>query len=152
MTIKLYNNKSRANKINKVLEDEASFTGEFIESTNMEGPSFTLDMESTALNNYNYAYIVDFNKYYFIVSKTIEEANIIRLNLAPDVLMTYKAQLVNCPAIISRASKLWNLYLQDAGRQTQQNQNTYIKEFPNSLDSISFILITAGSYQNIQNT
>ena len=150
MTIKLYNNKSRANKINKVLDNEASFTGEFIEDTSMEGPTFTLEVaDDTAFTNYNYAYIEEFEKYYFIVNKTIEEANIIRLNLAPDVLMTYKAQLVNCPAIISRASQLWNLYLQDSSRQTQQNQNTYIKEFPNALDSISFILITAGSYQNI---
>ena len=150
MTIKLYNNKSRANKVNKIIEDEATFNGSFIENTSIEAPTFTLTVsDATIFTNFNYAYIVEFEKYYFIIDKIIEENNIIRLKLAVDVLMTYKTQLMGCQAIISRASDLWNLYLQDSSRQTQQNQNTYVLEWPNSFDSYTFILTTLGGAQNL---
>lgn len=150
MTIKLYNNKSRANKITKVIEDEAIFTGEFIEDTSIEGPSFCLNVsDATILTNYNYAYIVDFNKYYFIINKTIEEGNIVRLSLAIDVLMTYKTELASCYATISRSSQMWNLYLQDQSRQTQQNNNTYVLEWPNGFNNYTYVLTTLGSAQNI---
>lgn len=150
MTIKLYNNTSRVNKINKNLTDEATYTGEFIENTSIENPSFCLEVaDDTIFTNYNYAYIEDFGKYYFIIDKTLEQNKIVRLTLAVDVLYTYKDEILLMNAIISRSSDLWNLYLQDSSRQTQQNQNTYVLEWPNGLNNTTFILTTLGSGQNI---
>lgn len=151
-TLKLYKSPNRRNKVNKTLTDELVITGELREDISEEGPVLTIERPSGVdINSYNYAYIDIHDAYYFIDDKVTQEGNLVRLYMSKDPLMTMKDKgLMNVAGIASRASNMWNLYLQDSSRQTQQNQNTYVFEFPNSLDAMSYILITSGSYQNLQ--
>jgi len=152
MILKLYKNKSRFNKINKTLTDELTITGYLREDLSDDGPVITIERPSGAdINAYNYAYIDIYDAYYFINSKTTQEGDLVRLYMSKDALMTHKDAIMGLSGIVSRSSNKWNLYLQDSSRQTQQNQNTYILEFPESLDAMSYILITSGSYQNLTN-
>ena len=152
MVLKLYKNHSRFNKINKTLTDELVINGYLREDMSDDGPVLTIERPSgTDINAYSYAYIDIYDAYYFINSKITQEGDLVRLFMSKDPLMTNKDAIMALSGIVSRASNKWNLYLQDSSRQTQQNQNTYVLEFPNSLDAMSYILITSGSYQNLTN-
>ena len=152
-TLKLYKSLNRRNKVNKTLTDELTITGELREDISDEGPVLTIERPSGVdIKAYNYAYIDIHDAYYFIDDKVTQEGNLVRLYMSKDPLMTMKDKgLMNVAGIASRASNMWNLYLQDSSRQTQQNQNTYIKEFPNAFNDLSFVMITSGSYVNLQN-
>lgn len=154
MVLKLYKNQSRFNKINKTLTDELTITGYLREDLSDDGPVITIERPGGGvdINDYKYAYIDIYNAYYFINSKTTQEGDLVRLYMSKDALMTHKDAIMGLSGIVSRSSNKWNLYLQDSSRQTQQNQNTYVFEFPESLDAMSYILITSGSYQNLSNS
>ena len=151
MTIDLLNTTDRTTKVSKGFTTiQTNISGEMRHSFNELSPSFEISISPSVLSNANYLYCHDNDKYYFI-TKTYPNKAFMVAECHEDVLMTYKEQIMALNCIVARASNKWNLYLQDSGRQTQQNQNTYVFEFPNSLDSLSYILITSGSYQNLTN-
>lgn len=149
MTIQLYTTADRNNKINKTLNPVGSaISGTLRDNFDELHPTFDINMNS--FSNANYLYCQDVNKYYFI-KRQYPNQGMMTIECEEDVLMTYKEQIMSLNCIVSRASKMWNLYLQDSSRQTQQNQNTYILEFPESFENFSYILTTTGSYQNVEN-
>ena len=149
MTIDLLNTTDRTTKISKTVTTiQSGITGEMRHSFNELSPVFELSITPSSLSGANYLYCHDTGKYYFI-TKTYPNKSFMIVECHEDVLMSYASQILSLNCIVSRSSKLWNLYLQDSSRQTQQNQNTYIKEFPNALDDLSFVMITSGSYQNV---
>lgn len=151
MIIDLLNTTDRTTKISKGFTTiQTGISGEMRHSFNELSPIFEISISPSVLSSANYLYCHETDKYYFI-TKTYPNKSFMIVECHEDVLMTYKEQIMSLNCIVARASNKWNLYLQDAGRQTQQNQNTYIFEFPNSLDALSYILITSGSYQNLTN-
>lgn len=52
---------------------------------------------------YNYAYIPQFNRYYFIDSITAESGSLQRLSMSCDALQSFKDELLSCYAIIESA-------------------------------------------------
>lgn len=148
MTIQLYTTTDRNNKINKNLVPVgSSISGTLRDSFDELHPVFEINMNS--FSGANYLFCQDLGKYYFI-TRQYPNKGMMTIECQEDVLMTYKEQIMNLNCIVSRSSKLWNLYLQDSSRQTQQNQNTYILEFPESFENFSFVMATTGSYQNVQ--
>ena len=112
MEIKLYNNLSDINVVGKHLTNEHTLTGSLRESCNVEAPEITI-ADSTALS-YNYAYIPDFDRYYFFSkAPTIISSNLVQLHLQVDVLESFKSEIRSCKGIISRQEHLYNTYLSD---------------------------------------
>ena len=112
MEIKLYNNLSDINVVGKHLTNEHTLTGSLRESCNVEAPEITI-ADSAALS-YNYAYIPDFNRYYFFSkAPTIISNNIVQLHLQVDALESFKNEIRACKGIISRQEHLYNTYLND---------------------------------------
>ena len=151
MTIDLLNTTDRTTKISKTVTTiQSGITGEMRHSFNELSPVFELSIMPSSLSEANYLYCHGTGKHYFI-TKTYPNKSFMIAECHEDVLMSYASEILSLNCIVSRSSKLWNLYLQDSSRQTQQNQNTYIKEFPNALNDLSFVMITSGSYQNLTN-
>ena len=88
MTILFYSVSDRKNRLSKTLGTATSLTGTLREPVSLTDPEILI--ESATVPAYNYAYISDLGRYYFIVSVVAEQYSIYRLRMHVDVLMSYK--------------------------------------------------------------
>ena len=104
MKLKIYNNNSNNNVINKniTLVNEIDF--------NLKVDNSILQ-PILILKNYkggNYCYIDEFKRYYFINDVRLLNGGLYELNLNVDVLMTYKNEIMNNPITTRKVIKLNN--------------------------------------------
>ena len=143
MTIKLYKTPSEVNKVTKVLNDELELTGELRESSSVITP--IIKIEDDDLTDYNYAYIPEFGRYYFITNITSVRNNLWEVAMRVDVLMTYATEIKANTAVIARNSNLWNLYYQDEQFKILNYETIQTKAFGYPLSPNSeIVLICAG--------
>ena len=88
MTILFYSVSDRKNRLSKTLGTATSLTGTLREPVSLTDPEILI--ESATVPAYNYAYISDLGRYYFIESVVAEQYSIYRLRMHVDVLMSYK--------------------------------------------------------------
>lgn len=145
MVIDLYINSSENNRVSKVLSGKFELTGTLRGETNVINPEILI--EHTNPTGYNYAYIPEFNRYYFINEFTSVRNGLWRVRLAVDVLETYKTQIKQMPAIIDKQQNKGNsnLYLNDGSYVIDSRSYNTILNFSGGFNNVGeFILITAG--------
>lgn len=145
MVIDLYINTSENNRVNKVLSSKFEMTGTLRGETNVVNPEILIEHANPT--GYNYAFIPEFNRYYFINEFTSVRNGLWRVRLAVDVLETYKTQIKQMPAIIDKQQnkKNSNLYLNDGSYVIDSRSYNTILNFSGGFnDGGKFILITAG--------
>lgn len=142
MEIHLYKNNSDNRNMSKSLLDEIAINGILKDSCEITNP--TILIEANNLSQYNYMYIPDFGRYYYINTIEVVRTNLWRLSCHVDVLMTYRASLLNLKGVISRQQNQYNLYLDDGELPIYQNTSTVTKVFPNKINGESYILTVAG--------
>ena len=132
MTIQFYKIADVANKINKRIPDTPALTiqGTLKDRCSMLDPVITI--ENSSVPDYNYAYIPEFNRYYFITEITSVRNNLWRISLKVDVLESFKTDILNLNCIVDK----------------QQNQS-----YSNNIDDGSYInkadsFIEIANYQN----
>lgn len=144
MNLKLYTNVSEKNCLGKTLINETDFQGVLREQSSIINP--IIRVQSTELPDFNYAYIPDFKRYYFIAGIRNMSTNIWELSLGVDVLESFRTQIKQNVAIISDTEST-NLTRYIEGEQWKVNvkNTTDIINFPNGLlENGEYILITAG--------
>ncbi len=99
MEIHLYKNYDEVNRINKTLTDEIILTGSLKDNANIMSPSI---MFETNITLYNYCYIPQFNRYYFIKDVIIVRNKAYIANMEVDVLMSFKNEILELSGIVSR--------------------------------------------------
>lgn len=144
MIVKLYQNKSQANKVDKDITEIASHSCNLKSETSAVNPVIML--ESVGFPHVNYAYIDEFDRYYFIDNVKNMRANIWEFSLRCDVLMSFKDDIRNATAIVSRQSNEFNLYLNDGTFKAFQNPQTQLLTFPNGFTNPSYVLLVAGAH------
>ncbi len=87
----LYKTLSPRNKVNKTLQNSTVINGAHIDKVDVLNPTITLS--TTTLLDFNYAYIEELNRYYFIERIDHIDANRAELYLSIDVLYTYKDEI-----------------------------------------------------------
>lgn len=145
MVIDLYINSSENNRVSKVLSGKFELTGTLRGETNVVNPEILI--EHTNPTGYNYAYIPEFNRYYFINEFTSVRNGLWRVRLSVDVLETYKTQIKQMPAIIDKQQNKGNsnLYLNDGSYVIDSRSYNTILNFSGGFNNAGeFILITAG--------
>lgn len=145
MVIDLYINSSENNRVSKVLSGKFELTGTLRGETNVINPEILI--EHTNPTGYNYAYIPEFNRYYFINEFTSVRNGLWRVRLTVDVLETYKKQIKQMPAIIDKQQNKGNsnLYLNDGSYVIDSRSYNTILNFSGGFNNGGeFILITAG--------
>ena len=145
MVIDLYINSSENNRVNKVLWDKFELKGTLRGETNVINPEILIEHANPT--GYNYAYIPEFNRYYFINEFTAVRNGLWRVRLAVDVLETYKTQIKLMPAIIDKQQNKGNsnLYLNDGSYVIDSRSYNTILNFSGGFNNGGkFILITAG--------
>lgn len=141
MTIDLYNNESPINKIDKSITLIAEATGYLRGESNIVSPSIRL--ESNALPVFNYAYIPDFGRYYFLKEIRAVRETIFDIVLSSDPLMSFNIGAVTGTLIETQNGG--SDYLEHRNFIRNVKSKTDILSFGSGLlDSGEYILITAG--------
>lgn len=143
MTITLYNNSSPPNFVNKTIVQVDSMEGTLRSPTSILDPVVTIERSNPV--GFNYAYIPEFNRYYYVTGISSETNRLIAIGMHVDVLMTYKTEIANMDAIIKRQENQYNLYLDDGIFKAYQNTKHKLIRFPNGFTEFSYILALAGN-------
>ena len=129
--IQCFWNKSDNNVVNKSIEAVVQLTGTFRNESEVVDPVILMDIDNP--NKFNYLYIPEFKRYYYVKDRVSVRNNIVEVSAHCDVLMTYKAQFLNLPAVISRNTHDYNVYLPDDQFSAMGYERVQIRKFPNSL-------------------
>lgn len=138
--------------IEKNLTSAQSYIGQARGEISIENPVITI-ISSVSLINFNYCFIEEFNRYYFIDSKKLVRNNVWEFTLSEDYLYTWRNSIYSWTVQLERAQKAGNvnMYLNDgalsqmAGNNyTQWNftdENGVARKFP---DEQYYYILTAG--------
>lgn len=126
MQIYLYVVSDDPDTMPKTLSDPVTVAGSVRDpSVDLMRPVITLT--GTPAGTYNYAYIPDFNRYYFVDPPVTERTGLVMLPMRIDVLQTYHDQIMSAPVILERSTDVFNADIADPRRQFYQDrQNQYI--------------------------
>ena len=103
MEIKLYLTEDSDTVMNKDLTLITTLYIQMRDTQNVSAPILILgEIEGVDLKTVNYAYIDEFKRYYFIRTITVGQNNIYTLAMECDVIETYKEDILNSSALISR--------------------------------------------------
>lgn len=99
LTIKLFITSDSDNVINKTLTDVATVTGDFNDSLDINSPVVRIGGLAD-VGEYNYCFIPELNRYYFINEYIIERASYFILYLECDLLMSYRPIILQLTGVV----------------------------------------------------
>ena len=99
MKVEFYHTTDNANTLNKTLQPIKTLDIIFRQAVNEVTPFILMNKDN--LTGSNYVHIPTFNRYYFISSVYNYTANLVRINLVTDLLMTYKDEILNSTVLIT---------------------------------------------------
>lgn len=148
MTIIFYKTLSKPNEINKVLQNSFTITGNFKTDTDIIKPIIkVLNITDFNIFDYNYCYISELKRYYFIEDITILADKLFFISLSLDVLYTYKNAILSSVGNISRYSQ-----------NVQSSKKDTIEDFieneillTNPFSETGTMVMTALNGQEVQN-
>lgn len=144
-TISLFKTASENNRVVKVLTDEKQLSGELRNQTSVLNPTIRIESADN-ISGYNYCYISEFGRYYYITDIVSVRTNCWVISLRCDVLMSYKDEIQSMNAILNNTQETGlSNYLSGPNWVSSVKTKTDIKVFPSGLsEQGEFILITAG--------
>ena len=145
MEIIFYNNMSDNRTIRKKLLSDFTVSGTLRDTCSIMYPVITI--ESSSVFRYNYAYIPDFRRYYFIKNITSFRTNLWTVEFEVDPLMSFKGDILAMQVVVDKQSSqsIGDEYIDDGSLVTDNNTCTSIYNFSNGFnDNGEYILITAG--------
>ena len=144
-TISLFKTDSENNRVVKVLTDEKQLSGELRNQTSVLNPTIRIESADN-ISGYNYCYISEFGRYYYITDIVSVRTNCWVVSLRCDVLMSYKDEIQSMNVILNNTQETGiSNYLASPNWVNLVKTKTDIKVFPSGLsEQGEFILITAG--------
>lgn len=141
--ITLYNTTSEPNAIRKNLYDGVTFTGTYRHYVDEVRPEVLI--EST-VTGYNYAYIADFGRYYFIDELTVVRTGVTRCVMHSDPLMSFQSAILSLPCICRRTERYSDQtpYIHDTQQQFMAYRDVETYALGDIGGNIDYILVTAG--------
>ena len=141
MTVIFYKYNGIKNKINKTLENGLT-VNDVIMHNDYDLTAFELLIKDTNFNSeYNYCYIQDLGRYYFIESVERMNGSIYKIRLTVDVLKSFSTQIENTQAIITKSENPDNDFV-----DCEKSEN-YTSEVINLTDNFNhsgnLILVTS---------
>ena len=100
MTITFYNSENEKNVVVKQLSNGTSMTGTLRTPTSVLNP--VIMIENATFPTWNYAYIDEFNRYYFVTNVVSINEKIWQIEMKVDVLMSFNAEIMTCNAYVAR--------------------------------------------------
>ena len=141
MLMKLYTTKTPNNSIGKVLENETEYNIKFKSKADRTKPVIVLMSET--MIDFNYAYIPDFNRYYFVESIEVTPNKIYNISLRCDVLESFKNDILESSGFVNQQTTPNKYYNSDY--QTEIKKEVDVIKSNVTLDTTkSTILVTIG--------
>ena len=149
MNVILYNNKSDKRQLVKNLTEIKTVSATAKGDINIISPTLIIQNFST---DFNYCYISDFDRYYFVKSITLLTCHRIKIDLSFDVLMTYKEEIKNLTVNVLRYENIEPTYLTDSRIPLYSDTIQKVIEFTENIfnlenpseNSKNFLLTVAG--------
>ena len=133
-------------KIQKTPRGLFTLSGDLRDESSIVDPVFLIEYQNPI--NANYAYIAEFQRYYYIRNITAVRTGLWRIELHTDVLKTFSEGILGSPCVVNRSSNRKNLYLNDHRLKRQQNEWVLTQNFPNGFNldpgNVKFILALIG--------
>lgn len=147
MQIILYKNSSEPERFTKSLSGSLTLSGTVRGETNIINPEILIEGSPDDFpSDYNYAYIPEFERYYYINEVTAYRNNVTLLFMHVDVLMSFKDDILSNSAMVDKQALAGNMYLNDGSWMHESREFYTIKSFQNGFnDDGEYILITAGA-------
>lgn len=148
MKLKVYKNTSD----NKVVSKSISQIGDDINGT-LRAPSSIIDPvividkpTGFTIAQANYAFIDEFDRYYYINDIVVISNDLIELHMHVDVLHTYAAGIRSNTAVVGRQQQKANydLLLSDGTFKVKANPHFQIDKFPSGFSGHHYVLLVAG--------
>ena len=149
MNITLYKTKSANNVINKNLTSEKKLGNNCIlaDNTSVTSPTVIIGGITSldSISDYNYAYIPQCHRYYYINDIIALSGGRVKLMLTVDVLKTYASDILASTQLVIRQKNQGKMYLANAdwtldGRTYLRSQ--YFSENHFDTQNDTFVLIT----------
>lgn len=153
MVISLFVCTAENRRINKsaYLSNKHQLAGSFRNDSSVINPIIRIEKTNPAIQNYNYMYIGDFNRWYYINDIIQIRTNLWEIHAHVDVLYTWGGDIKGNLAVIDRSEQFdnANMYLDDGAFIMDSRKYNYVASFPNGFnDTGSNILICAGGIGN----
>lgn len=144
MNITLCVNNSEKNKLSKSLSGMTVFSGSLKDETSVIAPVVMMEIENPT--GFNYAYIPEFGRYYFIRDMVSVRTGLWKISMQVDVLQSFQNYISGCSVILSDTENTGKeMYLSGNVWKSKVKELTDIVNFPYGLSNDGyFILITAG--------
>lgn len=137
MKVEFYKTTDNVNTVNKTLDLNKTIDIFFRQSVDEQAPIIIMNIDN--LSDSNYIYIPTFKRYYFISDVDNFTANLVRLHLTTDLLMTYKDIILNTPVQITATEK--PSYL-STGLPTQTTTTKRIAKSDKTLEKENSLILT----------
>lgn len=146
ISVTLKVNSSPVEKIGKTLSPGTEFTCLLKDNCSILNPVIDVSSNSN-LSGYNYMYIPEFDRYYFINDIASLHNNIWRISGHVDVLETYKTAILNNQAVVRRQVAKYNTYLNDPEWKTYAYETIAAHKFSGTPfnKGLKYILTVAGA-------
>lgn len=147
--IRLQTNNSADNVADKNLDSIELLSGVLKGESSIITPTILIEYAG-ALQNVNYFYIPQFQRYYFLTDIKSVRANLWEISGRCDVLTTaWKlSDLKNCRCITRKQQSKNNLLLNDGSFKVYQDPVITTELFPSGFNAFSYVLAVAGSEQS----
>lgn len=145
-TCTLYTMTGDPHSFNKSLTSLGDFSCDFKNIIDVETPEVYVAAGAT-YDQANYMYISEFGRYYYAKARA-GTGNVITFECQSDPLMSFKSQILACPAVISRNPWHFDLYVPDPKLPIEARSSSAILKFTGdhfSGTNNSYILTTIGS-------
>lgn len=112
MKVRFYTSFPKRNNSTKQISSEAYTQLDLVlkEATSIENPVFLISGNHF---NYTYAYIPDWNRYYFVDQILSSAKDLTQITLKEDYLASWKSDIGNTAAMILRSSSNYNVWIPD---------------------------------------
>ena len=137
MQLKLYKSLDEKNRIRKTLTEELILNGALRDKSSVIKPTILIQTDPL---DYNYAYIPEFGRYYFINNVVAMRNKSFIIDLKCDVLMSYADEIYNLRALIDREETQSQQYVTGAF-VIDARHNTEKIVFTNPFTEKNYILV-----------
>ena len=143
MNILLYKTTNANNDLIKTISDKVELVGALREASSIIAPSILIQSNPIG---YNYAYIPEFGRYYYIKNITAFRKGAYIVDLKCDVLMSFREEILNMSGIVSRLTDGDDYATRDIKTKCLETHRRL--DFPETpfTRNGSYILISKGGY------
>ena len=143
MNILLYKTTNANNDLNKTISDKVELVGVLREASSIIAPSILIQSNPIG---YNYAYIPEFGRYYYIKNITAFRKGAYIVDLKCDVLMSFREEILHMSGVVSRLTDGDDYATRDIKTKCLETHRRL--DFPETpfTRNGSYILISKGGY------